>query len=187
MKKIFSLVILLLVLVSSSYALEMSFDEAKSIIDNKVPCNELTNEQLEVLGDYYMEQMHPGELHERMDALMGGEGSTQLRNIHINMGKTFYCGDTNVMNPSMMNMMMNRGGNIGMMGNYNSFGLWNMYSGLGYFLMVLFWIVLIAIIVWIIFKLSKNPSGPALEILRKRLAKGEISKKEYERLREELR
>ena len=187
MKIIALLGIVILTLSLISFASEMSFKEAKDIIDNKIPCSELTNEQLESLGDYYMEQMHPGDLHERMDTLMGGEGSVQLKNVHINLGKTFYCGDTNVMGPSMMNTMMGRGGAGGMMGYFNPGSIWSINSGFSYILMVLFWIGLIALIVWVIFRLSKNPSESALEILKRRLAKGEINKEEFNKLKKELR
>jgi hypothetical protein len=67
-----------------------TFANAEEIINQRISCSELTNEQLEILGDYFMEQMHSGELHEIMDERMGGEGSDSLRQIHINMGKTFY-------------------------------------------------------------------------------------------------
>lgn len=65
--------------------------EAKQIIDARVSCDKLTDDQFEALGEYYMEQMHPGEAHERMDRMMGGEGSERLRQMHIHMGKRMYC------------------------------------------------------------------------------------------------
>ncbi|RMF54615.1 hypothetical protein D6745_04715 [Candidatus Woesearchaeota archaeon] len=88
---------------------EETFAEAESIIKSKVPCDKLSDEQLEMLGDYYMEQMHPGEQHERMDEMMGGEGSETLREMHIRMGQAFYCGEHGMMSGGMMNMMMGRG------------------------------------------------------------------------------
>ena len=41
-----------------------NFTETKELIDSGVSCNKLTSSQLEEIGDYYMEQMHPGEAHE---------------------------------------------------------------------------------------------------------------------------
>src|SRR3989344_2750608 len=93
---------------------EETFLQAEEIIKQKISCENLTQEQLETLGDYYMEQMHPGELHEIMDERMGGEGSESLRQVHINMGRAFYCGDRGAMSSGMMNTIMGRG----MMGNY---------------------------------------------------------------------
>ena len=54
---------------------DAEFAAAESIISHNTPCSELNDTQLEMIGDYYMEQIHPGEQHEYMDAMMGGEGS----------------------------------------------------------------------------------------------------------------
>jgi len=89
---------------------EDTFAEAEEIIKQKISCDNITDEQLEILGDYYMEQMHPGELHEIMDERMGGEGSENLRQVHINIGLTFYCGEQNEFSSGMMNTMMGRTG-----------------------------------------------------------------------------
>ncbi len=93
------------------------FSEALGIIESQQACGELTEAQFELLGDYYMELMHPGEAHEAMDAMMGGEGSEPLRLMHIRMGQNFYCGESSGMGSGMMSMM---GG--GMMGNYGMMG-----------------------------------------------------------------
>ena len=130
------------------------FEEAKELIENKVPCSELSDEHLEAIGEYYMEQMHPGESHELMHQRMGlKEGSEDEEQFHINMAKTIYCGEGNVMSSGMMDMMMGRGGmmnfggvknmaNYGMMGNYGmmSFSYWN-------FINVLYIILLIGLII----------------------------------------
>src|SRR3990167_6176032 len=71
------------------------FADAKNIINAKTPCANLSESQLETLGDYFMEQMHPGESHETMEKLMGGEGSESLRLIHIAMAQRLYCNDLN--------------------------------------------------------------------------------------------
>ena len=95
------------------------FAEAEEIIKQKISCDNLTEDQLEILGDYYMEQMHPGELHKIMDERMGGEGSESLRQVHINMGSTFYCVEQNEFFSGMMNTMMGRTGySYGMMSGY---------------------------------------------------------------------
>ncbi len=65
--------------------------EAEHLVEEQISCDELTNTQLAAIGDYYMEQMHPGEEHEYMDEMMGGEGSESLEAMHINMAYRFYC------------------------------------------------------------------------------------------------
>jgi hypothetical protein len=70
---------------------EENFHEAEELIEAKIQCSELTVEQLENIGDYYMEQMHPGEAHTIMDERMGGEGSETLKQTHVNMAQNMYC------------------------------------------------------------------------------------------------
>lgn len=106
---------------------EVIFEQAKILIEQETPCVDLTEDQLETLGEYYMEQMHPGEAHELMDMVMGGEGSNTLRQAHIRMGNAFYCKDGIGFGGGMMGVigggMMNGGVNsflgASMMGNSN--------------------------------------------------------------------
>ncbi|MEK6863019.1 MAG: hypothetical protein AABW57_02560 [Nanoarchaeota archaeon] len=183
MGKILTLILFVVLLTSIGFASE-NYDEAIRLIQSRANCNELSDNQLEILGDYYMEQMHPGTLHEMMDKRMGGEGSKSLRLIHINMGKTFYCGGTNTMPANMMNIMMNRGGGNMM---YNMMGYFGYgYSWFGIILMIIFWIAIIWLIVWIVQQFTKNKES-ATEILEKRFARGEISKKQYSEMKKGLR
>lgn len=146
MKKIIYVIIIALLVSFNLVHGEEDFAQAEKLIKQKIPCNELTNNQLEILGDYYMEQMHPGELHEIMDERMGGEGSESLRQVHINMGKMFYCGEQGAMPTSMMNMMMGRGmNNFNMIGYYNTRN--NTVNVLGMIIAVLILIILVFIII----------------------------------------
>ncbi len=115
MKKIFLLVMVLLSIGLISAHGE-NFSETKQVIDLGINCDKLTLEQLESIGDYYMEQMHSGEAHEIMDKMMGGEGSESLKQMHIAMAKRIYCNE-NTGGMMSGNMMSNNG--LGMMGNYN--------------------------------------------------------------------
>jgi len=138
------------------------FKEAEQLIESKIPCSELTEEQLEHIGDYYMEQMHPGEAHEVMDERMGGEGSESLKQMHIAIAKRLYCNDISGMaNYGMMDMMM--GGGMmsmamgsGMMGNFGYGMMGNSSYGSGYwsFLNILSLLLLIGLValvyLWII-------------------------------------
>ena len=169
MKKAFSILIAVLFVLNISFVLadeEETFAAAEEIIRQKIPCDILTEGQLESVGDYYMEQMHPGELHEIMDERIGGEGSESLRLVHINMARSFYCGEYGIMSAGMMNMMMGRSGfgmmnkiNFGgnnMMGNY--FGGYGMY-GMGFFgwtFMLLILVALILLIIWLIKQIQKK-------------------------------
>ncbi len=109
-----------------------NFNETKELIESGISCNKLSEEQLDEIGDYYMEQMHPGKQHEMMHQMMGGEDSETTRLMHINMAKSIYCKE----NTGMM----------GMMGNYGSYNYsWNIYSIL--FLILLLGLAIIVILI----------------------------------------
>ena len=135
---------------------EETFAEAEEIIMQKISCDNLTESQLEILGDYYMEQMHPGELHEIMDERMGGEGSGSLKIVHINMGLAFYCGEHDAIQGGMMNTLMGRNMMYsGMMGNYDGYGT----NYLGLLFNILLIVGLVFLIIWLsreIFKKNKH-------------------------------
>lgn len=119
MKKLIFLIFLILVPIAFAHA-EENFDEAIQIINSKASCNNLEDSQLELIGDYLMEQMHPGEAHEFIDNAMGGEESDQLKQMHIRMAKGIYCGESGMMSMMGMgnmmeiqNMMTNKNDNSG--------------------------------------------------------------------------
>ena len=201
MKKIlFAIMVVLLLNISLVFAHEHNFDETKQLIDSGISCDQLTDEQLESTGDYYMEQMHPGEAHEMMDQMMGVEGSDSLKQMHIQMAKRLYCNEdvSGMMGGGMMNMMM--GSNMmswqtpqtnmmqGMMGNnpigfgYNSWGFWNI-------IWLLLWIGIIVLIIWLVYKFiikREAVSETPINILKKRFVKGEINKKQFEEMKKEI-
>ena len=121
MKKIIFIaaVILLINLTLVGAISSQEISEAKNLIDSKADCKSLSNSQLEIIGEYYMEQMHPGESHELMHKMMGlEEGSEAEEQFHINMAKALYCGESGGMMNSggMMGKGMMSGGMMGMMG-----------------------------------------------------------------------
>ena len=152
MKKIITLSLLFIVLFSilATAQEEHDFTEAKILIDSKISCDNLADEQLESIGDYYMEQMHPGEAHEYMDRMMGGEGSESLKQVHINLAKRIYC------NENVGGMM-----GAGMMGNNyyqnpqkNNYQ--NNFIGFQIFFYVLFILVVIVLILIILLLINKS-------------------------------
>ena len=160
MKKIIFVVIvaLLLSLGLANAITQQEISEAKGLIDSKADCKSLSDSQLEIIGEYYMEQMHPGESHELMHQMMGlKEGSEAEKQFHINMAKALYCGETNafgsgsMMGRGMMNMMT--GGNMGygMMGNDPfgyGYGYWSFWN-------ILYLILLIGLIILVYFGIIK--------------------------------
>ena len=73
MRKLFFSILLtfLILILSSTYVSAHSshpehdsFEQAEATINAEIPCDKLSEDQLEMIGDYYMEKMHPGEAHE---------------------------------------------------------------------------------------------------------------------------
>jgi len=163
MRKI-GLILLILVFTSISvYAhAEDNFSDTKQIIDSNVSCSDLSNDQLEEIGEYYMEQMHPGEAHELMHKMMGlTEGSETEKQFHVNIAKTMYCGEGGMMGGSggMMGMMNMMGGNMmgsgGMMGMMNMMGFGGTmgYTFFGVYSILLFLLLLglvVLVYLWIV-------------------------------------
>lgn len=148
MKKIMlvMIAILLLNLSLAGAITQQEANEAKSLIDSKANCKSLSDSQFEIIGEYYMEQMHKGESHELMHQMMGmKEGSEIEEQFHINLAKAMYCGEKNalggMMNGGMMNMMGSRFGtnmmSQGMMGNYEyGMGYWSFVTALHILLLI---------------------------------------------------
>ena len=145
---IIAIFVLFGILIASAHG-EEEFTEAENLIKQKIQCSQLTDEQLELIGEYYMEQMHPGELHEQMDEMMGGEGSAQLKQMHISMARSFYCGEHQAMSPAMTQMMMGGMMGSGMMLNSRTNNTTNLL------MLILIILVVIAIIIWLL-KTSKK-------------------------------
>ena len=147
MKKIIllsTLIILFSFLVAAQE--EHDFSEAEQLIDSGISCSNLSDAQLESIGDYYMEQMHPGEAHEYMDKMMGGEGSESLKQVHINIARRVY-GNENVGGMMGGGMMFGRG----MMGDYYQNPQYNNYYQNNFFgFQTFFYIILILVIIILI-------------------------------------
>ena len=68
---------------------------------------------------------------------------------------------------------------------------WGMGFGFGWILMLLFWLLLILGIVYLVKMIAgggkrTEKEGTALDILKKRYAKGEINKEEFEKIKDDL-
>lgn len=222
MKKIFSVLIVVMLSIFLVFAHGTEEDElaeiqeGKELVENKVSCDQLNDEQLEAIGEYVMEQMHPGEQHETMHQHMGMDTDEELHDqMHVNMAKMMYCSGnkTGMMMPmNMMRMMMGSGGMMesnggrnmmqtqmgaqmgdgmmqgGMMGSTTAPGTMGWSMWLWNIVWFLFWIGVIALVVWLIYKyLIKQPvTTNPLETLKQRYARGEITKKEFEAMKQDI-
>ena len=172
----------------------------------EIACENLNDEQYGVLGEYFMGTMS-GKSHAAMNAMMiqmhGEDGEEQ---IHIVMGKRLSNCDTLAAFPTgsfgwmpMMNMMFPFNNNLtNPEGEQFPYGASNMMNfgfgvmgGFGWIFMIFWWVLIIAGIVyfarWLVRQSRGGGSGKsALDILKERYARGEISKQEFEEKKKEL-
>src|SRR3990167_5159561 len=163
----------------------------------QITCDELSDGDFGVLGEYYMGQM-VGDSHEAMNTMMermmGKEGEEQM---HVVMGKRLNGCQPDAQLPQggvgfMPMMWMMGGGGNPMMGTGwgNMMGGWNGFGLLGWIPMLLFWILLILGVVALIRYLGRSSQGQEnktpLDILKERYARGEIDKKEFEEKKKDL-
>lgn len=180
--------------------------QSQNVSQNRdLKCDKITDDQFEKLGDAVMDVMHPDERqHELMDQMMGGEGSAGLRTAHIMMGQRYlgcgagvygmmggYGGSMMGNDYGMMGSNGYYGGMMGGNGFYGMMGDWGYAGWLGWVIMALFWIIIIAgTVVLIKWLLGGGYAGigkkSLLDILKERYAKGEIDKKEFEEKKKDL-
>ncbi|KKT21310.1 MAG: hypothetical protein UW04_C0006G0013 [Parcubacteria group bacterium GW2011_GWB1_43_8] len=162
-------------------------------------CDNLSDEQYGVLGEYFMGTM-AGKSHAAMNAMMiqmhGEDGEEQ---IHIVMGKRLSSCDTSASFPTgslgwmpMMSMMWGSGSSS--FNNNSTNNMMNFGYGFGIFgwvFMIFWWALIIVGIVYFIKWLVRQSGGgsgkSALDILKERYARGEISKQEFEEKSREIK
>lgn len=167
---------------------------------DKINPDKVSPNLLEELGDAVMDKMiGDRKRHEIMDSMMGGEGSSQLSYMHQRIGYNYLTGNNGWFG-NMMGMMYgypynnyyNNKGGFPMMWN-NGYGMMGWGFG-GWIIGLLFFIFLTAIVLIIYFalRISKgsltvsSKDETALDILKKRYAKGEITKKEFIDMKKDL-
>ena len=158
-----------------------------------IDCSKVTDKQLEDLGESLTALMHPGPReHAFMDRMMGGEGSPNLSAMERFMGARYLGCLRDGVPPGMMPGMFggkrfqgednDRGCPWRMHGPWGMMGPW---SGGGFM-----WIIFLAILVLVIYFVRKGARGRVgetpLDILKKRYAKGDITKEEFEQKKRDL-
>jgi putative membrane protein len=160
---------------------------------------------LEELGDSVMEEVIGNStLHERMDNVLGGEGSKSLTNTHLRVGYNYLAGI-----PITMMTFMGVGGMMaygGMMGGYGylSQNVYNpsdygMMGSFGWIWMIIGGFAFLSLLALGIFLFSRLVSKPmvsskefvsenkALLLVKERYARGEITREEYTKISEDLK
>ncbi|MEX2462374.1 MAG: SHOCT domain-containing protein [Paenibacillaceae bacterium] len=209
MKKLFIISILSMLFVLSfsfiAYAKPKNIDVVMSEIrqeqglksDGEINVDKVSVSKLESLGDSVMEAMvGNSEVHEQMDKNMGGDGSATLTAMHKKIGYNYLVGYPNgMMNLMSGGMMGNYGGGMmgnngyGMMGN-NGYGMMGSFGWGGITMGILF-VILIGIILFFVIKTTRGTGSrltneTPLDILKIRYAKGEISKDDFDKMKQAL-
>lgn len=144
----------------------------------ELTCKDLSDDNFETLGEYFMGQMM-GNSHEAMNNMMVGMmGKKGEKQMHVVMGKRFSGCD--------WGFDGTKGGGNSMMGNFGSNPMG--WFGFGWIFMILFWglviLAVVALIKWIANQdKNQTQSKSAVDILKERYAKGEITKKEFEEMK----
>ena len=138
---------------------------------------------LEELGETVMGLMVPNSRrHEWMDRMMGGEGSESLAEHHRWMGYRYLSGGWGAMGPMMGFSPLNRGAPRG----FGTMG----YGHGGPVVWIAITVLIAALIVLSILLINtrrRSSAADVFEIVKRRFARGEISREEYDRLRRDLR
>lgn len=141
-------------------------------------CQTLTDEDYDSLGEYFMGRM-VGASHEAMNRMMtqmmGEAGEKQM---HIALGKR-----NGGCDPSFIPVMGSGFGNM--------MSAWGGFSLLGWFSMILFWLLLVLGVIALLRYLGDSRKRSAedrspLDILKERYARGEIDKKEFAERKKDL-
>ncbi len=148
---------------------DTELEEGKALVDAEVDCAALDDEQLEAIGEYIMEVMHPLDAHDAMHQMMGLEEGTEEHELfHIALAERMYCGSSGY--GYGMGMMYGgmMGSGYGMMDSwqdssyaytcmngYCSSASWN----LGSLLSLLLLVALVVLAVLLIIKLWRNLYG----------------------------
>jgi len=123
--------------------LQAILNQQKVSTIQRLDLSKISDDDWERLGDAVMELQHPGQAHEVMDQMMGGEGSEILRQMHINMGKAYLGYGGNYGSGMMRDGMMGGGGfpmmGFGsMMGYAGNSGVYGILGGITWIALVIF-------------------------------------------------
>jgi putative membrane protein len=173
--------------------------KAQGVNDIKsIDCSKVTEKQMEDLGDAFMDVMHPDSSeHEFMDRMMGGEKSPTLVSMKRLMGARYLgCYKGEVPFGGMMGPMYGGRGygndyydrrwpHMPMMYGNGPWGMMGPYGG------IFMWLVFVVILVIVIYLVTRwaRPTGVGktpLDILKKRYAKGKITKEEFDQKKNDL-
>ncbi len=76
---------------------EYAISEAKKIIAEQKPCENLTDMEMVFIGEYYMEKMFPGRYHTSLtESPLNVNNLNESLQLHINFARKYYCGEEDI-------------------------------------------------------------------------------------------
>jgi len=149
--------------------------------NDKINSDKVSQKKLEELGDSVMEAMiGNSKVHDQMDKNMGGDGSVSLTSMHKRIGYNYLVGYPNGMMSNNRFRMMNN----------NNFDTTSYFS---FGELIIGSLILILIVIFLFFIIKTNTRARIkldtetdLDILKKRYAKGEISKDEFDKIKHDI-
>jgi len=187
--KYIGLLVVVIFLAATVFGDMDDFSATQALLAQNLPRESLSDGQYELIGDYFMELI-VGARHERMDIMLGGEGSTQLRDFHISLGKENY--EQYQLDGSlpywptgaMMGQVATTNNRMMGGGTYSPMGFWGIWWIFG----MLFMLTIAGLFAWLIFVLVNGGAKKltAHDILKRRFAEGELTEKEYHERRKAI-
>ena len=211
-KRLVFIIIIIILNLISIYSEEMNIRSIDNILSDirgeqgvkgadKINPDKVNSQLLEKLGDAVMEEMTGNhDRHEQMDQMMGGEGSANLTVMYQRIGYNYHAGNINgyqdmmkyigTMNQFPAKTTDNYKGGFTMMWN-GGYGMMGNFGWIGYIIGIIILIIIGLAVVYAIKLFLKNndikqDSESPIDILKKRYARGEISKKDYEQMKKDI-
>lgn len=93
----FLLIMLVLMLLASQLfahrglGLKIEYEIGRTLVAQNVSCENLSDFELEMIGDYYLETKYPGRYHEMIDSGMGSRTEEEINQFHRDVAYEYYC------------------------------------------------------------------------------------------------
>ncbi|MEM0437785.1 MAG: hypothetical protein QXU54_00625 [Candidatus Micrarchaeia archaeon] len=71
--------------------LKVEYEIGRTLVAQNVSCENLSDFELEMIGDYYLETKYPGRYHEMIDSGMGSRTEEEINQFHRDIAYEYYC------------------------------------------------------------------------------------------------
>lgn len=71
--------------------LKVEYEIGKTLVAQNVSCENLSDFELEMIGDYYLETKYPGDYHRLIDSGFGSRNEEEINQFHRDVAYEYYC------------------------------------------------------------------------------------------------